>query len=172
MKLWDNWGWESCNGWSGQCLSLRDWEFHIQSSPCLSAFWRSVGQQRLTTDPNPSAWEWVELRQMQQKFLLMGPEESPSDRLKLYPNSEECPCLSILLGHWKGGDFNALLSCRIFNPVFFWKGRSSHWILGTVILKVICEQSVTIPCLSTLLNSACSDTSFRGFNHFLRNAAS
>lgn len=44
--------------------------------------------------------------------------------------------------------------------------------LATVMLKVIREQSLTIPCLSALLSSACSDTSFMGFNHFLCNAAS
>lgn len=96
-KLWDNWGWESCDGWSGQCLSLRDREFNIQGSLCLSAFWRSAGRQWLMIDPSPSAWEWVELRQRQQKFLLTGLEGSPSDRLKLYIKSEECPCLPALL---------------------------------------------------------------------------
>lgn len=119
-KLWDNWGWESCDGWSGQCLSLRDREFNIQGSLCLSVFWRSAGRQRLMIDPNPSAWEWAELRQRQQKFLLTGLEGSPSDRLQLYTNSDECPCLPVLLRSLeKNGDFIGLLSGRIFHLFFF-----------------------------------------------------
>jgi len=125
------------------------------------------------TDPNPFAWEWAELRQRHQKFLLMGPEGSPSDRLQLYANSEECLCLPVFLRPLERWGFHVAVQLQDFPPIFLCKGRFQPLGLGAVILRVICEQStMTIPCLSALLSSACSDTIFMGFNHFLRYAAS